>query len=94
MALRRRPLLNGVQAPKAHPSANGAPSTQMPGEIRVHTHAERDPIVLPRKVVDVPRAHDQIPRQADQRRPIRGRRVRIEAELLNREPRAGAAKAK
>eukprot|EP00969_Alexandrium_andersonii_P208111 9192596-Alexandrium_andersonii.AAC.1 len=41
------------------PSARGLPSTQAPCEIRARVHAERDPIVLPRKPVDAPRARYQ-----------------------------------
>eukprot|EP00969_Alexandrium_andersonii_P109906 4849017-Alexandrium_andersonii.AAC.1 len=88
-------MLNGAQTPNAHPSARGAPSMQTPGKISVHTHAERDPVALPRKAVDAPRAHDQIRSQSGQRRPIRGRGVRhLAAELLSREPQVRAIKAK
>eukprot|EP00969_Alexandrium_andersonii_P087641 3866725-Alexandrium_andersonii.AAC.1 len=81
-------MLNGAHAPKAHPSACGTPSMQTPREVRVHIHVKRDPVVLPREVVDTPRAHDQVPSQSGQRRPVCGGGVRhFAAEFLSREPR-------
>eukprot|EP00969_Alexandrium_andersonii_P360934 15456474-Alexandrium_andersonii.AAC.1 len=59
-------------APDAHPSACGTPSVQAPSEIGAHVNSEGNPFVLPRKRVDAPRAHDQVPRQPDQRRPVCG----------------------
>eukprot|EP00969_Alexandrium_andersonii_P193434 8543206-Alexandrium_andersonii.AAC.1 len=45
-------------------------------------------------MVDAPRARDQIPRQPDQRRPVRGGWVcHSPAELLRREPQVGAIQA-
>eukprot|EP00969_Alexandrium_andersonii_P343161 15168556-Alexandrium_andersonii.AAC.1 len=87
-------MLDGAHAPNTHPSARGSPSTQTPREIRVHVHAERDPVVLPREVVDAPRAHDQAQGQSDQRCPVRGGGVRhLAAEFLSREPQIRAIKA-
>eukprot|EP00969_Alexandrium_andersonii_P023194 1013809-Alexandrium_andersonii.AAC.1 len=63
-------MLDGTRASDAHPSARGAPSLQAPNEVGVHIHAEGNPCVLPRKMVDAPRAHDQVPRQPDQGRPV------------------------
>eukprot|EP00969_Alexandrium_andersonii_P221561 9785889-Alexandrium_andersonii.AAC.1 len=80
-------MLNGVLSTNAHPSAGGSPSVQAPGKVTVHVDAERDPIVLPREVVDAPRAPDQIPGQPDQSCPIgRGGGRHFAAELLSREP--------
>eukprot|EP00969_Alexandrium_andersonii_P000394 17415-Alexandrium_andersonii.AAC.1 len=88
-------MLNGVRAPNARPSACGAPSMRAPGKVRAHIHSERDPFVLPREVVDALWAHDQVPIQPDQHRPIRGGGVRhFAAELLSREPQVRAIKAK
>eukprot|EP00969_Alexandrium_andersonii_P138738 6135550-Alexandrium_andersonii.AAC.1 len=64
-------MLDGARATDAHPSASEAPSMQAQGKVRVHTHAEGKPFVLPREAVDVPRARDQVPGQPDQRRPVR-----------------------
>eukprot|EP00969_Alexandrium_andersonii_P208977 9229413-Alexandrium_andersonii.AAC.1 len=87
-------MRNGAQAPNAHPSACGSPSTQTPREIRVHIHAKRDPVVPPREVVDAPRAHDQPPSQPDQRCPVLGGGVRhFAAEFLSREPQIRAIRA-
>eukprot|EP00969_Alexandrium_andersonii_P103701 4575912-Alexandrium_andersonii.AAC.1 len=65
-------MLNGAQPPNAHPPARGSSSVEAPSKVRVHIHAEADPIVLPREVVDTPRAHGQTSRQPDQRRPVCG----------------------
>eukprot|EP00969_Alexandrium_andersonii_P086285 3803953-Alexandrium_andersonii.AAC.1 len=65
-------MLDGVCATDAHPSARGAPSTQAPSEVSAHVNSEGGPFVLPREVVDAPRANDQVTGQPDQRRPIRG----------------------
>eukprot|EP00969_Alexandrium_andersonii_P225928 9976660-Alexandrium_andersonii.AAC.1 len=65
-------MLNGAQPSHAHPSASGSPSAQAPSNVGSHIRAEGDPIVLPREVVDAPQAHDQVARQPDQGRPLRG----------------------
>eukprot|EP00969_Alexandrium_andersonii_P342766 15151884-Alexandrium_andersonii.AAC.1 len=62
-------MLNGMCASDARPSTRGAPSAQAPGEVGVHVDPEGNPFVLPRKLVDAPRARNQVPRQPDQRRP-------------------------
>eukprot|EP00969_Alexandrium_andersonii_P281145 12429858-Alexandrium_andersonii.AAC.1 len=59
-------------APNAHPPACGTPGMQAPGKVSVHINSQGDPVVLPRKTVDAPWAHDQAPRQPGQRRPVRG----------------------
>eukprot|EP00969_Alexandrium_andersonii_P171563 7583436-Alexandrium_andersonii.AAC.1 len=70
-------------APDAHPSARGTPSAQAPSEIGANVHSEGNPFVLPRTMVDAPRAHNQVPRQSDQRRPVCGGGVcHPPAELL------------
>eukprot|EP00969_Alexandrium_andersonii_P332287 14684212-Alexandrium_andersonii.AAC.1 len=80
-------MLNGALPTNAHPSTSGSPSAQAPGKVSIHVDEERDPIVLPREMVDAPRAHDQIPRQPDQRCPIgRGGGRPFAAGLLSREP--------
>eukprot|EP00969_Alexandrium_andersonii_P081588 3596511-Alexandrium_andersonii.AAC.1 len=64
-------MLDGMCAPDAHPSTCGTPSVQTPSEISVHMHSQGNPFVLPREMVNAPRAHDQVARQPDQRRPVR-----------------------
>eukprot|EP00969_Alexandrium_andersonii_P335948 14848484-Alexandrium_andersonii.AAC.1 len=55
---------------------------------------EGGPVVLPREVVDGPRAHDQVARQPVRSCPIRGGGGRrLLAELLSREPQLRAVKA-
>eukprot|EP00969_Alexandrium_andersonii_P347574 15367800-Alexandrium_andersonii.AAC.1 len=69
-------MLNGVQSSHAHPSAGESPSVQTPSKVRVRIRAEGGPILLPREVVDAPRAHDQVAHQPDQSCPVRGGRGR------------------
>eukprot|EP00969_Alexandrium_andersonii_P240356 10610494-Alexandrium_andersonii.AAC.1 len=60
---------------------------QTPSKVCIHVHSEGSPFVLPREVVDAPRAHDQVPGQSDQRRLIRGGGARHSpAEFLSRKP--------
>eukprot|EP00969_Alexandrium_andersonii_P259387 11469685-Alexandrium_andersonii.AAC.1 len=65
-------MLNGMCAADAHPSTRGAPSVPAPSKVGVHVDSEGNPFVLPRKMVDAPWMHDQVPRQPDQRCPVRG----------------------
>eukprot|EP00969_Alexandrium_andersonii_P151589 6701742-Alexandrium_andersonii.AAC.1 len=68
---------------------------QTPSKVRIHIHSEGNPFVLPWEVVDAPRAHDQVPSQSDQRRPVRGGGARHSpAEFLSRKPQVRAVKTK
>eukprot|EP00969_Alexandrium_andersonii_P030196 1316763-Alexandrium_andersonii.AAC.1 len=62
-------MLDGVHAPHAHPPASGPPGKEAPGEVRVDVSVESRPIVLPREMVDAPRARDQVSNQPDERGP-------------------------
>eukprot|EP00969_Alexandrium_andersonii_P121347 5364041-Alexandrium_andersonii.AAC.1 len=62
-------MLDGTCAPDAHPSACGTPSVHTPSKVRAHINSQGNPFVPPRRMVDAPRAHDQVARQPDQRRP-------------------------
>eukprot|EP00969_Alexandrium_andersonii_P081178 3579165-Alexandrium_andersonii.AAC.1 len=65
-------MLNGTRAANAQPPARGPPSAQAPSKVGVHIYSKGDPLVLPQEVVDSPRARNQVTRQSDQRRPVRG----------------------
>eukprot|EP00969_Alexandrium_andersonii_P030163 1315147-Alexandrium_andersonii.AAC.1 len=83
-------MLDGAQSAHAHSTARGPPSQETPGKVRADRRAESGPLVLPRKMVNAPRARDQVPDQPDQRCPIRGSRGRHPAALLSREPQVWA----
>eukprot|EP00969_Alexandrium_andersonii_P228666 10099804-Alexandrium_andersonii.AAC.1 len=65
-------MLDGVRTAHAHSPASGHPGQEAPSEVRIDVCAESGPIVLPREVVDAPRAHDQVTDHPDKRRPVRG----------------------
>eukprot|EP00975_Prorocentrum_lima_P034588 7270953-Prorocentrum_lima.AAC.1 len=70
--LRDRPMLDGVHPTHAQPPARGPPGMQAPGEVGVHVSTESRPLVLPREVVDAPRAHNQVTDQPDECCPVCG----------------------
>eukprot|EP00969_Alexandrium_andersonii_P308730 13645390-Alexandrium_andersonii.AAC.1 len=59
-------MLDGVHAPHAHSPASGPSGKATSGKVRVDISAESRPVVLPREMVDAPRAHDQVPDQPDE----------------------------
>eukprot|EP00969_Alexandrium_andersonii_P300301 13276503-Alexandrium_andersonii.AAC.1 len=65
-------MLGGARAPDAHPSACGTPSVQTPSEINARINSHLGPLRPAKEMVGAPRAHDQVTRQPDQRRPVRG----------------------
>eukprot|EP00975_Prorocentrum_lima_P004005 871057-Prorocentrum_lima.AAC.1 len=58
----------------AHSPACRPPGKQASGEVRVYVSAESRPFVLPREVVDAPRAHGKVTNQPNERRPVCGGR--------------------
>eukprot|EP00969_Alexandrium_andersonii_P140507 6215339-Alexandrium_andersonii.AAC.1 len=63
-------MLDGVHSPHAHSPARGPPGKKTPREVCVDVSAESRPIVLPREVVDAPRAQDQVSDQPDECCPV------------------------
>eukprot|EP00969_Alexandrium_andersonii_P254022 11227228-Alexandrium_andersonii.AAC.1 len=84
-------MLDGVHAPRAHSPADGLPGQEAAREVSVDVSGESGPTVLPREVVDAPRAYGQVADQSDQRCPVSGRRGRHPtAALLSSKPQVRA----
>eukprot|EP00969_Alexandrium_andersonii_P025825 1127735-Alexandrium_andersonii.AAC.1 len=63
-------MLDGALPAHAHSPASGTPGQQTSGKVRAHARSGSSPLVLPREVVDAPRARNQVPDQPDERGPI------------------------